>query len=161
MVEIVFDPDFTGPDLVAIAPAIPNTPDEVLHVSWKNTRQEALILEEFPDRSFVLHVDDLVDIQHAAWRLGLPLKVEQNLIEETKLSLCHQKSYNWRKFTETNGEFRSKNAILKLAAELIRANTPSVHLTNAAKNVVLDGVSPQDADLMLRLSFLETKHVRP
>jgi hypothetical protein len=160
MVEIVFDPDFAGPDIVALAPTLPPT-DEVIHISWKNTKQEVLVLTGLLHRNFVLHVDEHVDRQHAAWSLGLPLEIDATLLEQAKLFIGHQKGYDWRKFAETQGDFKTKNLILKLAANQVRSSKARHPLIATVENVVLDGVSPADADLMLRLNFLETRNGRP
>lgn len=153
MVQIVINKELylACPSLPEIEPSIVNIPlDETIEVRWENSRQEQVALERYKNRKFLLYVPDLQACERASGTLELPLTLDKNLIGDARLALINKKLYNWRDFSREKGVVVSKNLILKLAADEIRnGNKPK--LAFVARDVLLDGISPTNADTLLRL----------
>jgi hypothetical protein len=153
MVQIVVNKELSSacPSLQELEPSMVNiSPDETLEVRWDNSRQEQIVLERHQNRKFTLYVSDLQAGERAAGTLEVPLTLDKNLISAARVALVNRKLYNWRDFSKEKGATVAKNLVLKLAAEEIRkGNKPK--LAYVAKDMFLDGVSPVNADTLLRL----------
>jgi hypothetical protein len=153
MVQIVINKELSSacPSLQEIEPSMVNiSPDETIEVRWDNSRQEQVALERHRNRKFLLYVPDLQACERATGVLELPLTLGKNLIGDARLALTNKKLYNWREFSKDKGTTVTKNILLKIAADEIRnGNRPK--LAGLAKDMFLDGVSPTNADTLLRL----------
>jgi hypothetical protein len=150
MVEIVLDKEYTGPTIVELATTIPDITDTVIKLRWTNTKDELHTLAQFK-RDFLLIVPDSLIFDKAVATFGKPLNVSQSILERSKLVLADRKGYDWRHFSEELHESISpKYLLLKLAADAIRKGIqPS--LAEIVGKVFLDGISPTDADVLIRL----------
>jgi hypothetical protein len=98
----------------------------------------------------MLYVPDVQACERASGTLERPLTLDKNLIGDARLALINKKLYNWRDFSREKGTTVTKNILLKLAADEIRnGNRPK--LASVARDMFLDGVSPTNADTLLRL----------
>lgn len=132
------------------------SPDETIEVRWENSRQEQVALKRHQNRKFLLYVPDIQACERAVGVLELPLTLDKNLIGDARLALTNRKLYNWREFSKEKGATVAKNVLLKLAADEIRSgNKPK--LASVAKNMFLDGISPTNADTLLRLRIFQEK----
>jgi hypothetical protein len=153
MVQIVINKELSSacPSLQEIEPSMVNiSPDETIEVRWENSRQEQVALERHQNRKFMLYVPDVQACERASGTLERPLTLDKNLIGDARLALINKKLYNWRDFSREKGTTVTKNILLKLAADEIRnGNRPK--LASVARDMFLDGVSPTNADTLLRL----------
>lgn len=153
MVEIVINRELSSacPSLQELEPSMSNiSPDETIEVRWENSRQEQVALNRHQNRKFLLYVPDLQAAERATAALELPLTLDKNLVSAARLALVNKKLYNWRDFAREKGTTVTKNILLKLAADEIR-NGNKPRLASVARDMFLDGVSPANADTLLRL----------
>lgn len=153
MVQIVISKELSSacPSLQELEPSMVNiSPDETIEVRWGNSKQEQIALERHKNRKFLLYVPDVQSCERASGVLEIPLTLEKNLVGAARLALTNKKLYNWREFSREKGSAVTKNILLKIAADEIRhGNQPK--LAGVVRDVFLDGVSPTNADTLLRL----------
>lgn len=149
MVEIILDKEYVGPDIFELAPAIPDITDKAIKVRWTNTKDEVRTLKSF-DRDFILYVADLPIFERATATFNKPIKISPGMMERAKIMLMDSNTYDWRHFTEELRESSPRFLVLKLAADAIRKGLkPS--LADIAAKMLVDGISPVDADVLVRL----------
>jgi hypothetical protein len=151
-VEIAVDKDWKEhPTILQIADSMAEITDETVDLQWGNTRDEATALRSFPGKKFVLHVPGFPARDRAVSYLGLPLKLEQSLLERAKNLLTDPALYDWRSFCKESEQGPSpRNLLLKLVADSLRkGNRPA--LAEIMAPLFLGGISPVDADVLLRL----------
>lgn len=128
-------------------------PEETVELRWGNSKQEQVALKRHQNRKFTLYVADLQVSERTISTLGLPLDFGANLVGDARVALLNKKLYNWRDFAREMGVTTTKNLVLKIAADEIRnGNKPK--LAYVAKDMFLDGVTPGNADTLLRLRQL-------
>jgi hypothetical protein len=150
--EIVVDEDWKEhPSILEIADSIPEITADPIDVQWGNTRDEATALRSFPDRRFALHVPGFPARDRATSYLGLPLRLEQSVLERAKHLLTDPQAYDWRSFCkESEGGISPRNILLKLVADSLRkGNRPA--LAEIMAPLFLSGINVHDADVLLRL----------
>ncbi len=149
MIDIILDKEYFGPDIFELAPAIPDITDTTIKVRWTNTKDEVRTLKSF-DRDFTLYVANLPTFERAISTFSKFIKIAPNMIERSKIMLMDSNTYDWRHFTEELRECSPRFLVLKLAADAIRKGLkPS--LADIAVTMFVDGISPLDADVLVRL----------
>lgn len=150
-VEIIIMRDFEGPTILELVSIMDSVSEDPIKVSWGNTRDEQAALRQFPDRKFVLYVNDFPSRDRAVSALGLPLKLEQPVVDRAKLLLTDLKAYDWRTFCADNESGpATKNILLKLVADSLRKGNRPV-LAEIMKPLFLGGINVLDVDILLRL----------
>lgn len=152
MVNLVVQKEFNGPSLPDIE-SILDLIDGVVDVRWTNSRNEQAILERNRNRDFCLHVEDLSTMERTATALGLRYVLDLIMNESAKAALVYRKTSNWRAFTDGIGSLVSRSLLTKLSADAIRKGVRP-RLASIAADCVLEGISPIDADVLLRLSAM-------
>ncbi len=150
--EVVVDKDWKEhPSILQIADSMAEITDETVDLQWGNTRDEATALRSFPGKKFILHVPGFPARDRATSYLGLPLRLEQTVLERAKLLLTDPKAYDWRSFCKESEQGVSpRNILLKLVADALRkGNRPA--LAEIMSPLFLGGISTVDADVLLRL----------
>jgi hypothetical protein len=142
------------PSILDIEPTIETiSVDAPLEIGWSNSRQEQLALDRQAIRKFTLYVPDAQAAERAANSLEVPLTMDANLLGAARTALSNKKLYNWRDFAKEQGVTVTRNIVLKIAADELRSgNRPK--LAYVAKDILLDGVTPSNADTLLRLRQL-------
>lgn len=149
MIEILLDSEYRGPTIIELASSVPDITDQKIKVQWTNSKDEVRALREFK-RDFVLYVADSHTFDRAVATFGKRLKVPPAVTERAKFVLTDKKGYDWRNFTDGLKDTSPRFLLLKLAADAIRKGIqPS--LAEIVANVFLDGISHQDADVLIRL----------
>jgi hypothetical protein len=153
-VEIRIDEDSVFPSILELKDSIDEIKEDPIDISWSNSRNEVFALRSFPDRHFILHVDDFPAKDKATATLGLPLSPPQPALERAKNFLVEQKTYDWRNFCEDNkGGPAPKYLLLKLVADQLRKGNQPV-LADIIEPLFLDGIRQEDVDVLLRLKAL-------
>ena len=149
-VEIRIDEDSVFPSILELKDSI-NEIEDPINISWSNSRNEIAALRSFPDRQFILYVDDFPAKDKVTSTLGLPLSPPLPALERAKNFLVEQKTYDWRNFCEDNkGGPAPKYLLLKLVADQLRkGNRPA--LADIMEPLFLDGIRQEDVDVLLRL----------
>lgn len=149
-VEIRIDEDSVFPSILELKDSI-NEIEDPINISWSNSRNEIATLRSHPDRQFILYVDDFPAKDKVIATLGLPLSPPQPALERAKNFLVEQKTYDWRNFCEdSKGGPAPKYLLLKLVADQLRkGNRPA--LADIMEPLFLDGIRPEDVDVLLRL----------
>ena len=156
MVQIIINKGLfeACPSLSDIEPSMVNiSPDETIEVRWENSKQERATLERHKNRKFLLYVPDLQACERATNSLEIPSNLDKNLVGDARIALTNKKLYNWRDFSREKGVTVTKNLVLKLAADEIRLGKKP-KLAYVAKDMFLDGITPSNADTLLRLRVL-------
>jgi len=156
MVEIVVSKELSVacPSILDLESSLVNiTPEVLIEVSWGNSKQEQVAIKRHQNRKFKLYVPDLQASERATASLELSITLDSHLIGDATIALCNKKLYNWREFSRTTGVSATKNLVLKIASDDIRKGMKS-KLAYVAKDVFLDGVTPSNADTLLRLRQL-------
>lgn len=149
-IEIIVNKDFEGPSITELIDIIPEV-EEVIKVDWSNSRDEIATLQRFPHKHFILYVRDFSMRDRTVATLGLPLKIEEPVVERAKNSLIQPKEYDWRNFCKQNEYGPStRNILLKLAADALR-NGKRPALAEIMEQLFCGGVSIVDVDVLLRL----------
>ena len=153
MIEIIINRELSSacPSLQELEPSIVEIPpEETIDIRWENSRQEQVILEHHRNRNFRLYVPDLQSCERATSTLELPLTLDKSMVGDARLALTNKKLYNWREFSREKGATVARNTLLKIAADEIRnGNQPK--LAHVVRDMFLKGVSPVNADTLLRL----------
>lgn len=152
MLEVLIDKSFEGPGILEIASLIGGyEKDYAVKVSWLNTRNEIAILRSFPERKFILVVDDLPAKDRVTATLGLPLSQPQDALDRAHHSLVEVKAYDWRGFCgDCKKGLNPKWLLLKLVADSLRkGKTPA--LAEIMPPLLLDSIKLEDVDILLRL----------
>jgi hypothetical protein len=156
MVKIVVSKELAAscPSLLDIEPSMVNIAiEETLELSWGNTKQEQVALKRHQNRKFKLYVSDLQASERAIASLEMPLTLDSHLVGDARIALLNKKLYNWREFSRNMGVTTTKHLVLKIAADEIR-DWKKPKLAYVAKDMFLDGVTPSNADTLLRLRLL-------
>jgi hypothetical protein len=156
MVKILVSKELSEacPSLLDIEPSMVNiSPEETIEVKWGNTKQEQVALNRHQNRKFKLYVSDLQASERAIASLEMPLTLDSNLVGDARIALLNKKLYNWREFSRNMGVTTTKHLVLKIAADEIR-DGKKPKLAYVAKDMFLDGVTPSNADTLLRLRLL-------
>jgi hypothetical protein len=149
-VEIVIDKEYAGPGIIELSSSIPNITDKVIEIRWTNSKDEIHAIHGFPGKQWKLHVPDAATFDRALSTFGGRLKLSSLILEQAKIALIDPQNYNWRKFSEELHDTSPRYAVLQLAANAIRKGMkPS--LAGIVRNIFIDGISPTDADVLLRL----------
>lgn len=150
-VDIIVMRDFEGPSIIELLSIMDDITEDPIKIGWGNSRDEQAALRKYPDRKFVLHVNDFPARDRAVSVLGLPLKLEQPVVERAKTVLTDMKAYDWRNFCEDNKSGPStKNILLKLVADSLRKGNRSP-LAEIISPLFLGGINVVDVDVLLRL----------
>lgn len=150
MIDVQLDNEYTGPDIQALETTIPDISDDVVKVRWTHTKDELRVLNQFPNRNFLLVVPDSTTFDKVVATFGKRLTISKTIIERAKLVLRDQKSYDWRKFTVEVRDAAPRYILMQLAADSIR-NGNKPNLAEIVSLIFSDGVSAVDADVLLRL----------
>lgn len=149
-VEIVINKDYEGPSILEVIENIPEI-DEAIGVDWSNSRDEISTLLRFPGKKFVLYVRDFLMRDRTVSALGLPLKLEEPVVERAKTVLIKPREYDWRNFVRQNeGGPSTRNILIKLAADALRKGFRPA-LADVVSSILHDGVSLTDVDVLIRL----------
>ena len=149
-VEIIVNKDYEGPSILEMTDIIDGC-DEPVKLDWSNTRDEITTLLRFPKSRFILYVQDFSMRDRTAATLGLPLKIEEPVVERAKVSLIQPKEYDWRNFCKQNSDGPStRNILLKLTADALRRGIKPA-LADIVGSLFHDGISIVDVDVLLRL----------
>jgi hypothetical protein len=149
-VEIKINKDYEGPSILEMTDIIDGC-DEPVRLDWSNTRDEIATLLRFPKSRFILYVKDFSMRDRTASTLGLPLNIEEPVVEKAKISLIQPKEYDWRNFCKQNADGPStRNILLKLTADALRRGIKPA-LADIVGHLFHDGVSIVDVDVLLRL----------
>jgi len=151
--EIRVDKDFAGPSLQDLEPVLSELEDPV-EVRWSGSKGDILAQERQCSRSLILIVPDVETAEKTLWVLGGVLTLPEDELKAAKCALFSKYApSSWRKKAEALGIIRSTLLLTKVAADAVRKGvTPRPGLSVAA-DVVLNHVSPVDADVILRLRF--------
>lgn len=153
--EIRVEP-FDGPNLVELEPILASIPDPV-EARWDASPKEFDLLTVLVGRKVVLFVKDVHALDRLIVHLGAPIVLDPGLITKGKSALAQQMATGWRELCEGLGHARSTLLLTKVVADSVRSGkTPKV--VSVAKDVILKGVSPADADVLLRLKVWANKH---
>jgi hypothetical protein len=148
-VEIIVNKDYEGPSIIEMAENIAGI-DEAVRVDWSNSRDEIATLLRFPDKKFVLYVRDFSARDRTVSALGLPLRLEEAVVERAKTVLIRPAEYDWRNFVKQNSEGPStRNILIKLAADALRRGNRPV-LADIMEPLLFGGISVVDVDVLLR-----------
>ena len=150
MINILLDREYAGPDIFQLAPSIPDIANDVIDLRWTNTKDELRVLSQFPHRSFSLHATDSHIFDRTVATFGQRLTISSGLLERAKFVLLDFKGYDWRRFSEELPNTPPRYVLLQLAADAIR-NGSKPALAEIVKDIFIDGISPVDADVLLRL----------
>lgn len=156
MVKIVISKELSEacPSLLDIESSLENiSAEETIEVSWGNTKIEHVALKRHQNRKFKLIVPDLQASERAIASLEIPLTLDSHLVGDARVALLNKKLYNWREFSRNMGVTTTKHLVLKIAADEIRSGKKP-KLAYVAKDMFLDGVTPTNADTLLRLRHL-------
>jgi hypothetical protein len=149
--EITINPDFQGPTLVELEPVL----DDVLgriEVRWENSKAEIALLEEYTEHSYSLYVKDIKTLESASSTLGVPFQATPELIESAKLALSSRKSaHNWESITKEYGTNVTRSLLASLVSESIRKGKNAALIAPVAREILLDGVAPVDASILIRV----------
>lgn len=148
-IEINIDTEFKGPSILELESSIPHISAEVvIDVRWTNTKPEFYLLQKLKhSHKFCLHVADLQAQERAASFLGQALKLETSIIEKGKRSL---NSSGWRDYASELGTAVARSVMTKIAADNVRRGN-RVNFISVARDTLLDGINPVDADVLFRL----------
>lgn len=147
-VQIKLDEEYTGPTILEIRQSIPNIEDNIINVLWNNSKDEIKTINQF-DRDFMLFVPDVKTMEKTIATFGKKIRVPLTISEKAKSVLTDPKNYDWRKFTDDQ-KYHPKYILMQLAANAIRKGI-SPPLADIVSSIFIDGVSPVDADVLLRL----------
>lgn len=153
MIDLIVKEDFHGPTLLELLPVLENITGTI-DIKWSNTKAEQAALISNSKRDFRLYVPDLSIMERSASALGLRYTLDSMVNEAARLALLYRKSYNWRAFTEGVGIAVSRSLITKISADAVRKGHKP-RLAAIATETLLDGISPIDADVLLRLAVLQ------
>jgi hypothetical protein len=132
--------------------------DDVLgriEVRWENSKAEVLLLEEYTKHSYMLHVKDLVTLERASTTLCIPFQAPPTLIESAKLALSSRKvTHNWETITKEYGTNVTRTLLASLVSESIRKGKNASLIAPVAREILLDGISPIDAAILIRVRAL-------
>lgn len=151
VVDIIIQKDFEGPTILELVSIMDEIAEDPIRIDWSNTRDEQHALRSYPKRQFILYVRDFPSRDRAVGVLGLPLKIEQPVLDRAKSVLCDVQNYDWRAFCDENKIGPStKNILLKLVAESLRKGNRPV-LVDIIEPLFLGGISVVDVDVLLRI----------
>jgi hypothetical protein len=150
-IEIIVQKDCEFPSILELASVMDAVTEDPVRVEWGNTRDEQHTLRSFPTRNFVLYVKDFPARDRVTSVLGLPLKLEQPVVERAKIVLVNAATYDWRSFCHENDKGPStKNILLKLVADSLRkGNRPA--LAEIMEPLFLGSIRLEDVDVLFRL----------
>lgn len=147
---------FDGPNLAELEPILAEIPDPI-EARWDATPKEFDLLTLLGDRRVVLFVKDVYAVDKLTIHLGAPINLDPGLVAKGKSALAQQMATGWRELCEGLGHTRSTLLLTKVVADSVRSGkTPKV--VSVAEDVILKGVSPADADVLLRLRVWANKH---
>jgi hypothetical protein len=156
MVKIEISKELSSacPSLLDLESSIVNiAAEETIEVSWGNSKQEQVAIKRHQNRKFKLYVPDLQASERTIASLEMPLTLDDHLVGDARIALLNKKLYNWREFSRNMGVTTTKHLVLKIAADEIR-DGKRPKLAYVAKDMFLDGVTPSNADTLLRLRHL-------
>ena len=149
--EIVVDPKFNGPSIVALESSIPDIPAEMIDVKWTNTKPEFYVFQKFRGaKKFRLYVMDIQAQERASSFLGRSLQLDSNIIQKGKMSI---NAIGWREYAGDLGTAVTRSVMIKIAADKIRGGKSGT-LASIARDCLLGNINPIDADVLLRLRSL-------
>ena len=153
MIEVAVDPRFYGPSILELEPILDDIQEKVIKVKWLNSRQEQFVLDRHKHLSFLLYVVDLSTMDKVSAQFGIPCKMDANLVASARDALLNIQLYDWRQFSGSQGAGMSRSLVTRVAADAIRLGKKP-KLAYVAKNLLLDSISPSDADVLVRLRVL-------
>lgn len=153
-IEVRIDDTFSGPGIKHLVEMINVIPlDHEIVVNWSNTRAEIALLQQHPERKFILMVRDFTEKDRTMAALGLSLSFPAPLLQKAANVLIEQKLYDWRNFVEDmkSGKAHSpKWVLLKLVADSLRKGKTPL-LADIISTLIVDSVRIEDVDVLLRL----------
>ena len=155
-VELVWDKEYRGPTIVELAPAIDRVEAPVIDVRWGNTKDELRILRQHSNRKFLLKITEPKVWDHTVATFGKRLQIAPTLLERARVVLVDLQAYDWRKFLEQTSTVNPRYLLLQLVADGIRKGKQP-KLAPIVSSTFMNGVGPQDADVLLRL---KSSHMR-
>lgn len=152
MIDIKVSPEYSGPTILELESLIADV-QGVIEVRWQGSKAECLALEKYPQRMFILNVQDMSAMERTATALGQPYVFETSLLATALTSLTSRKAYNWRSFSDGVGTAVTRSLLTRISAGAIRKGVIP-RLANIASECLIESVNPIDADVLLRLRVL-------
>jgi hypothetical protein len=153
MLELKIHNEFHGPTLLQLEPVLSEITAEKIDVLWKNTKAEIAVLEQHPEKTFVLYVPDFVSMERAAEQLGLPVKFDINTLGTAKLALL-SRVQTWDEFTKSVGSAVSRGILIKLVSKAIKQGIKVNDTLAMTNDILFEGVPVTDADIFIRIHKL-------
>lgn len=141
---------YEGPDIFELAPILNQISDDIVKVRWTHTKDELRALVKYPTLKFELKIADPQVFDRATATFGKHLKIPQNVTERARIVLTDAQAYDWRKYTEEAKNTNIRYTLLQLCANAIRRGKQPA-LAQVLGPIFLNGASPSDADVLLRL----------
>ncbi len=149
--EIKLNPDFQGPNLLELEPVIPETQGPI-EVRWENSKAEIALLYKNPRRIYILHVKDIFILERTTATFGVAFPIDPTLLESAKLSLTSRKAaVNWEHLNSEYGANVSRGLLTRILADSVRKGRDPRLAAPVAREILLDGVNPLDAAVLLRI----------
>ncbi len=155
MIQIVINPEYTGPTILEWGTSSRNVEDEFVEIAWGNTKQEITQLERLTDCNFRLNVPDAAMQERAAISLQSDLDLNVTLMSAAKLALNGRKSYDWRNFADDKPLPLTRSILTKMSADSLRRGREPLLAQFADTFASENGINPIDADVLLRLKVLK------
>jgi hypothetical protein len=148
---------FDGPNLVELEPILKEIPDPI-EARWEGSQKEFDLIPTLADRRVILYAKDVFAQDKLTIYLGAPISMDAGLVTKGRATLAQQSAAGWRDLCEALGHSRSTLLLVKIVADAVRAGKKP-KAAAIAGDVILKGVNPADADILLRLKAWA--HKRP
>ena len=150
-VEIKLSPSFQGPTLLELEPVIDETSGKI-EVRWENSKPEVSLLYKNSHRSYILYVKDISTLERSVSMLGVSFILDSTLLESARLSLTSRRAaHNWDNIAGQYGTNVSRSILTRLLADSLRKGKDPKRTALVTREVLLEGVSPVDAGILLRI----------
>lgn len=150
MFTCVVDENWMGPTIIEIGPILSDMEDPV-HVRWNNTTQERLFYTRNKTREFVLHVQSETECARTSSTLGGSYILDKKDFERARAALIQKTGPEWRALVEELGQTRALAVLSATVASSIKSGKRPTVTCSVVSSVVLEGVHPQDADVLMRI----------
>lgn len=144
------DKEFAGPTLCDLEPVLGDLPDPV-EVRWTASKRDYLGYERHGAREIHMVVPDLDTLERTIWALGGHLELSDEDLQAAKTALTSKSDQTWRVRVDGLGTTRGTLLLMKVMADSLRAGRKAPAAISIARDCILQGVNPADADVLLRL----------
>lgn len=149
--EIKLNPEFNGPTILELGPVLDETTGEV-EVRWENTKPEIAFLKANPGRYYILNVYDIQVFERTCVAFGTSFMIDSTLLESARLALKSRRAaQNWEHISGQYGVNVSRGLLTRIIADSIRSGKEPKTVALVAREILLNGVNPLDASVLLRL----------